>query len=448
MIPQSIPTDATALDGENSRRAAVSNSSEVASIGSPKMETKVSYQQANRLLIGNFLAAQNVVIREMVALGHPLADFFRNSGIERPLTPDRRTDPLPFNEGNRQGKFGWDQQRSLELLFARADRQARLGEVTKLHDALEAIERFICGFDFSLIERIYDHGGKYTAPYWNRDQEMIEPRSDARLHSEMRKARQIRDKILTANMKLVRSEVSNWCSRSQYKGESHPDYMDLYQEGLIGLSNGIGKLSFDMIEKNISLSTIVIKWIQHGIRRWHDKFGKTIKVPSCKKERIRAVLKAKKTLSEQLGSEPSFQQIAKECKLSVKQVTDVISAISCGAVSSLNMRVEGADKKGTEIGDILEIEDQNIDNLTGENVESRDAVAMLSAILEDLSPESRFVLCAQSGINGLPEASKSLIDQMIEASKMTEQVLFTRVKEHRLYTASIDLSDWPEEFTA
>lgn len=408
---------------------------------------KDSYIYANRVLVGNFLAAQTVIIREIIALGSPLIDFFSKAEFTRPQSPKVRTDPLPHNEGNRQGKFGWDQYRSLQILFLKTDKAAQSGDVVRFHSEMERIENFIKGFDFSLIERIYGFSERYTKSYWNRHHDLIEERNDERLRAEMRNARRIRDSILTANDKLVRNEVSKWCSRSVYNGDKHPDYMDLYQEGLIGLSNGIGKLSFETIDKGISLSTVVVKWIQHGIRRWHDKYGNTINVPSCKKQRIQMVRIARKKLQTENGVAPSVRQVAIACRLTEKQVIDVDSAISCGSVSSINTPLKD-DEKGGELGDVLEVEDQNLGYRTEANVESRDLARMVAEILADLTPESRFILCAQNGIDGLPEASRDLIEEMLDQSRAKEMILLKSVSDQRLHTASIEFSEWPAELLA
>ena len=146
--------------------------------------------------------------------------------------------------------------------------------------------------------------------------------------------------LVNANLRLVVSVAR------EYAGRGVP-LLDLIQEGSIGLLAAARKFDYSL---DYRFSTYATKWIRQGVTRCLMNHGSTIRVPVHTAERMKKVIAARSALLQQLGREPSLEEIAEKAEISADKVHKYLSYES--QFYSLDAPV-GEDSEGS-LGLILE----------------------------------------------------------------------------------------------
>lgn len=126
-----------------------------------------------------------------------------------------------------------------------------------------------------------------------------------------------KNELITRNLRLVVNIAKN------YVGRGLP-LLDLIQEGNIGLMKAVDKFKY---EKGFKFSTYATWWIRQAITRALIDQTKTIRVPVHMMEFYNRVTKASRELTQQLGREPSNEEIAQKLLVPVRKVEEVFRAI-------------------------------------------------------------------------------------------------------------------------
>ena len=126
-----------------------------------------------------------------------------------------------------------------------------------------------------------------------------------------------KDELITRNLRLVVNFAKN------YVGKGLP-LLDLIQEGNIGLMKAVDKFKY---EKGFKFSTYAAWWIRQAIARAIVDQVKTIRVPVHMMESYNRATKASRELTQQLGREPTNEEIAKKLMVPVRKVEEVYRAI-------------------------------------------------------------------------------------------------------------------------
>ncbi len=126
-----------------------------------------------------------------------------------------------------------------------------------------------------------------------------------------------KNELIVRNLRLVINIAKNYVGRGL-------SLLDLIQEGNIGLMKAVDKFKY---EKGFKFSTYATWWIRQAITRALIDQTKTIRVPVHMMEFYNKVTKASRELTQQLGREPSKEEIAKKLEVPSTKITEVFRAI-------------------------------------------------------------------------------------------------------------------------
>lgn len=123
-----------------------------------------------------------------------------------------------------------------------------------------------------------------------------------------------RDGMIQANLRLVAHVAKKFCNQGI-------SYMDLIQEGNIGLMRAVEK--FDH-ERGHKFSTYAFWWIKQAITRAIADKSRTIRIPVHLVEKLRKVQRAARELEDALGRRPTTEEIAEKTQMPIKNVAEII----------------------------------------------------------------------------------------------------------------------------
>ena len=124
-----------------------------------------------------------------------------------------------------------------------------------------------------------------------------------------------KSRLIESNLRLVVSVAKHYVGRGM-------NFLDLIQEGNLGLMHGIDKFDPD---KGFKLSTYVTWWIKQSIIRSLADHSRTIRVPVHVVELINKTKRISREMSLELGHEPSLEELAERMNLSSERIAEILS---------------------------------------------------------------------------------------------------------------------------
>jgi len=167
-------------------------------------------------------------------------------------------------------------------------------------------------------------------------------RDRERLERQSREGESARHHLIQANSRLVISLAK------KYMGQGVP-FLDLIQEGNLGLMKAVEKFDYRLGYK---FSTYATWWIRQAITRAIADQGRTIRVPVHMSDRIRRLYHVARRLEQELGREPTPEEIAREMQLPPKKVGWMLKI----SQRPLSLEKPVGEEKDTELGDFIEDE--------------------------------------------------------------------------------------------
>ncbi len=190
-----------------------------------------------------------------------------------------------------------------------------------------------------------------------------------------------KDRLIEANLRLVVSIAKRYTGRGM-------SFLDLVQEGNLGLIKGVEKFNYD---KGFKLSTYATWWIRQSVTRALADQARTIRVPVHMVETINRMSKMQRKLTLELGYEPSAAELALALDMTESKVLEIMQI----AREPASLETPIGEEDDSNLGDF--VADNN--TVTPEaNVEAVMLREHIDLLLQDLKDRERQVIVLRFGL--------------------------------------------------